>query len=188
MKTYNIDIGSSVGIKKLSKMLDTIEALFTSMEFKEYIAKKAQKELDKICVEKLHNLESYDIEGHYLGGMYVTIEDDVITLGNDSMVDIEGKNMKPETKARYATGLSLAKIVEFGVGSQGTSDETWEVNVNRDEHIAKYGRDGWYYLDNNGNIHWTTGIEGKFIFYTLTQRIEENISNWINEYIESKLD
>lgn len=189
MKTYNIDIGTNAGYKKLEKILNQLEKLFTDdYKLKEFIATKAQSELEKICIERLHNLESYDIQGHYLGGMYVTIEKDVIILGNNSMVDIEGKNMKPETKARYATGLSLAKIVEFGVGAKGTSDEDWEVNINKDEHIRKYGKDGWYYVDNNGEIHWTTGIEGKFIFLTLSQKIKENISDWINEYIENNLD
>lgn len=188
MKTYDIDILTDSGIKKLDKMMNTLENILVDNEFKEYIANKAQAELEKICIENLHNLESYDIEGHYLGGMYVVIEDDVITLGNNSMVDIEAKNMSPETKARYFSGLSLAKIVEFGVGAKGSDDDDWKTNINQQEHIQKYGRDGWYYLDDGGNIHWTTGIEGKFIFYKLSEKIKENIADWINEYISDVIE
>ena len=187
-KTYEIDVFSEASLKEFDNVLEQLETMFDTEEFKEYILEKSQAELDRICTESLHNLESYDIEGHYLGGMYTMIEDDTIILGNNSMVDIEGKNMSPEAKLRYSTGLSLAKIVEFGVGAKGTSDESWEVNVNQQEHMTKYGRDGWYYVDESGNIHWTTGIEGKFIFYKLSESIKQNIQEWVNEYIENNLD
>lgn len=188
MATYNIDISASKGFKQLNDIIYEIESLFkNSYEFKEYIVSKAQRELEDICTQKLHNLESFGLEAHYMAGMYVTIEEDIIILGNNSMVDIEGKNMSETTKLRYSNGLSLAKIVEYGVGSKGTSVEDWETNVNQQEHIQKYGRDGWYYVDDNGSLHWTYGIEGKFIFYELANRIRDNIASWINEYINIRL-
>lgn len=192
MKTYDFDISTAKGIKDFNDFMSKLKKLFETMEFKEFIANKAQQELEIICTQKLqgsgdYTLSSFDEEAKYMNGMFVIIEDDSIILGNNSVIDISSKNMSPETKSRYSNELSLAKIVEFGVGSLGTSDETWEVNVNQQEHLQKYGRDGWYYLDDNGNVHWTRGIEGKFIFLTLTQKIKENITDWIAEYIETYL-
>lgn len=188
MKTYNINLLDEKSLKGFEEELDRIKKLFNSYEFKEFILNKSQQELEKICTENLHNLESYGEQANYMSGMYTEIDGDSIILGNESIVNIDGKNMKPETKARYSSELSLAKIVEFGVGALGTSDEDWETNINQSEHIKKYGRDGWYYVDDSGNVHWTTGIEGKFIFYKLSEKIKENVADWINEYLNQELD
>ena len=94
--------------------------------------------------------------------------------------------MKETTKANYPAQLSLAKIVEYGIGYTGmrtdqTEVEDWEYDVNN------HGYRGWYYEDSNGQIHWTNGFEGRLIFLNLKKAILNNIEKWINEYIEMKL-
>ena len=104
------------------------------------------------------------------------IEDDTIILYNNSKIDISSKNMKETTKANYPAQLSLAKIVEYGIGYTGdlktdkTEVEDWEYDV-----------------DDSGQTVWTNGFEGRLIYYKLQNNIKQNIGKWIKEYVELKL-
>jgi hypothetical protein len=59
----------------------------------------------------------------------------------------------------------------------------WKTEYNPDRDYQK----GWYY-EKNGELHWTRGQEGKFIYQKLYNKVQENISNWIFEYLNKNLD
>lgn len=186
MKTYEFDLLKDFGT--IEQFYLNIGQIFAAEEFREYIADKCQHELDIICQQSLNDINSFGEEGKYMLGMFVEIATDYIILGNNSQIDIASKKyMSEEAKSNYADKLSLAKIVEFGVGSKGINDETWRVNVNSQKHIEKYGKDGWYYIDDNGILHWTYGFEGKLIFHKLMENVKENISTWVVEYLIENL-
>ena len=92
--------------------------------------------------------------------------------------------MSEETKANYpGMTLSLAKLVEYGMGYTGLTStpnqeevEDWEYDVNN------HGYTGWYYYDNDGERYWTNGFAGRMVFYQLKQHTEQKIFDWIAEY------
>lgn len=186
-KVYEIDF-SVAGMKKMQRLLSNINTLITSKNFLEYIGNKCKKELEKICVQNLTTLDEKTIDSSdYMKHNNLKIEKDTIILYNNSKIDISSKNMKETTKANYPAQLSLAKIVEYGIGYTGnlrtdkSEVEDWEYDVN------SHGYKGWYYIDDNGQTVWTNGFEGRLIYFKLKNKIEQNIDKWIKEYVELKL-
>lgn len=57
----------------------------------------------------------------------------------------------------------------------------WETEVNPDRDYSK----GWFY-EKDGEIHFTMGQEGKFIYYELSQTVQQNFQKWLNEYVNKK--
>ena len=188
MKTYKVDIFDENSLNEFDKSLSKLEKIFETQEFKEFILEKAKKLLDNICEMNLPIDEDYGVDiNNYLSGMSYQIDGDTIILGNTSWIDVTAKNMRETTKEKYPAQLSLSHIVEYGIGAVGANSsysgqaEDWQFDVNN------HGDNGWYYTDNNGDIHWTRGFEGRYIFYKLSQNIEENIENWISEYLDNNL-
>ena len=186
MKLYEVDL-SEEGITEIENKLKRIDTLITDEALLKYVGNKAMTELKKICSQKLTSYDDKSIDtSYYANSNHLEIDNDTIYIYNDSTIDIASKNMKETTKANYPAQLSLAKIVEYGIGYTGmrtdqTEVEDWEYDVNN------HGYRGWYYEDSNGQIHWTNGFEGRLIFLNLKKAILNNIENWINEYIEMKL-
>lgn len=185
-KIYTIDL-SEKGFEDLGKILDKIYKSLSSEELLEYIAEKSKKELEKICLQKLSTLNEENIDtSNYMNNNQIKIEDNVLYLYNDSKIDISSKNMEETTKANYPAQLSLAKIVEYGIGYTGSLSENketkdWEYDVNN------HGHKGWYYIDDNGTKVWTNGYEGRLIYYNLKKTIEEKVKEWVLEFIDKKL-
>lgn len=186
MKTYKIDLLSSTDVSMMRNVIIDITKLFTNKEFHEFILQKCQLALDTICSMNMPFPE--DLDTLYMTGMKTRISDNEIELYNDSEIDISSKNMKETTKAKYPSKLSLAKMIEYGIGYQGTTSilqseiEDWELDVNN------HGISGWYYYDDSGNLIWTNGFEGKYIFFKLAEHVEQNISLWIDEYLEKNIN
>lgn len=188
MKTYKVDIFDENSLNEFDKDLSKLATIFETMEFKEFILEKAKKLLDDICKMNLPIDEDLGVSSSdYLSGMSYEIEGDTIILGNTSWIDISAKNMSETTKEKYPAQLSLSHIIEYGIGAVGAGSsysgqaDDWQFDVNN------HGDNGWYYKDANGGIHWTRGFEGRYIFYKLSQNIEENIENWISEYLDENL-
>lgn len=184
MNNYVVDISVS-GLDETQKFLADYSKLMSDNSFKEYIADKCEKQLKVICLENLDIDEQQVKDSNYMNSMHTKIADDYIYIYNDSEIDIQSKPyMKETTKEKYPAQLSLAMIVEYGIGLEGTSTkkvmelEDWEYDKNG------HGVKGWYYRDDNGNYHWTNGFQGRLIFYRLKEYIEENVADWIYDYID----
>lgn len=188
MKTYNISL-SKTGLETLDKILGNISRLFSDKSFKEFLAKKCETELQDICNASLGSLSNEDVDSEYMRNMHTEITDDYIMLYNDSLIDVNSKEMYESTKKNYIGGvLSLAKVVEFGVGIVGQNTPHQEEIIGEWEYdVNNHGDAGWYYRDSTGNVVWTRGYEGKLIFYQLKERIIKNIPSWVSEYIEKNL-
>lgn len=182
-KIYNYEL-TIANIEKMQKQLQEIERLWSSDDFAKFIGRKLRYRLKEIQKHKLSTINSQeDIKAStYMNSNHLTISDGVIYIYNDAKIDISSKNMSEVTKANYPAQLSLAKIVEYGIGYTGS------INANGDEDdwaydINNHGSKGWYYKDNNGEVHWTNGFAGRYVFLELKNYTIENIDKWVNEYI-----
>ena len=177
------------GFRKLKKDLKSISKSIRSQKFRKFIADKLMNELTQIQRQSLTtvNSELEEMLSNYMTSNHVLIggkDDETILIYNDAMIDVSQKNMSEETKANYpGMTLSLAKLVEYGMGYTGLTStpnqeevEDWEYDVNN------HGYRGWYYYGDDGERYWTNGFAGRMIFYQLKQRTEEKIFDWIAEY------
>lgn len=190
--TYNL---SHDGVQSLIKSLNKIKSAMLGDDFIEYIGKLAYRELEEQTVKSLNT----DLEDEYIHTyrsnhtMKIDYNEKSITLSNETMVDLSSLNLSEETRANYPNGLSLAKIVEFGTGPAGAESEAssqaedWQYNVNQSEHIKKYGSDKWAYVNQEGQVVWTRGVEGSLIFYKTKQAVEQKIESWVSEYLDRKI-
>lgn len=188
MKTYEVDILNSAQLTEYQDALLRISKALESEELKQFLLGKIKATMDNIC-QMSFPIENEDpkIQSDYESGMGYEIsqDEDCIIVYNNSVIDINSKNMKPTTKARYPAQLSLAKIIEYGIGYSGSQSqysnqvEDWEYDV------RNHGSNGWYYKDDSGNIVWTDGFQGRFIFYKLTETVKEYVGQWLEEYIEN---
>lgn len=186
-KIYKFDL--TVGdLQDAQKLFDKIEHLLLSDKFKEHLAKILKKELKQIQKRKLstiHNNE--DIKAStYMNSNHIEITDDSIYIYNDATIDVSTKNMSETTKANYPAQLSLAKIVEYGIGYTGSlgatgEEEDWIYDMNN------HGYSGWYYYNESGQKVWTNGFTGRYVFLELKKYLEENISKIMEDFLEEWL-
>ncbi len=186
-KIYKFDL-TPKGLRDAQKLLEKIETLWLSDKFQRHLGNILRKELIKIQKHKLSTINSNeDIKtSTYMKSNHLEIKDGYIYLYNDATIDISNKNMLETTKSRYPAQLSLAKIVEYGIGYTGSiyaneEVEDWQFDVNN------HGYKGWYYKDDNGEIHWTNGFAGRYIFLELKKYLEENIQKIIIDFLEEWL-
>lgn len=110
-KSYTINLFDLDGFDKFSKDLDELIKSLDSKEFLEFLAKKCLDEVHRITDQKLRT-ERYATD--YRSKHKRKISGKKITIRNDSQVDLS--HLSEQTRSRYAGGLSLAKIIEFGTG------------------------------------------------------------------------
>lgn len=170
--------------------VNDLEKILTSKEILDFIAGKCMKELEKICSEKLNATEDTLNESVYRKANQYEIDKSTHTIKifNDSVINVSEKNwMSEERKSKYPDyEISLAKIIEYGVGYAGSVSsksevENWQYDVNG------HGSQGWKYKDKNDNWKSTNGFSGRYIYLTLRNRVEEKASDWIYEYIGKKM-
>lgn len=187
-KIYEYEL-SEDDLTKLGLQFDKIIKLLEGDDFKKFLGDKLKEGLKFIQRTSLTTVNNDIAEemSKYMNSNHLEIENDYIYIYNDAEIDISKKYMKPTTKKNYPAKLSLAKIVEYGIGYTGgmstleSEVEDWEYDVN------SHGYKGWYYIDESGAVHWTNGYQGRFIFYKLKQFVEAYIQNWINEYLDNNL-
>lgn len=177
----------------VDQMIDRIYELLTSKEFIKYLEDKTSTALKEIANAEVQGIKDVQLDGIgaekslYLNSMKTEIKDNQIILYNDATIDLTQKPLKPSTLARYnPPTLSLAKIIEYGIGYTGGSNaiyspEDWEYDV------RNHGFRGWYYKDTNGVVHWTNGLEGRYVFLKLIFWIENNAKRLIYEYLQNNM-
>lgn len=189
MKTYYIDL-SDKGIDKFDKILSNLEGILSSNLLKKYIADKCIKELKNIQYKSLTTINSEDdIDmSNYMNSNHLEVHEDYIYIYNDATIDV--KELKgvydKDWRANYPLKLSLASMIEFGIGyTGGASSISSEVPSDWHYDVNNHGALGWYYQDSSGNYHWTKGYEGRYIFLKLKLKVEEKIEEWLAEYIDT---
>lgn len=187
-KTYSYELSIN-DLTRFQDDLGKVIKVVESQEFKQYLGEKLQEALKFIQRTSLTTINTDDdVEmSTYMNSNHLEIEGDTVYIYNDAMIDVATKNMRETTKQRYPAQLSLAKIVEYGIGYTGGAFtpqddvEDWEYDVNG------HGVKGWYYRDDSGNLHWTNGFAGRLIFSKLKLFVEAYIENWIIDYMNEKL-
>lgn len=182
-KKYEVNLFSSTSLDNYIKDLEKLKDAITSKDFMNFIADKCMLEINRISNERLDGIRDDDVfaedVARYRANHKVEIQDDIIIISNATMADLS--HVSAETLANYPNGFSIAKAIEFGTGiwgeSNGEFDWTTQLNPKRD--YAK----GWYY-EKDGQLHWSKGLGGKYIYGELLNSVEQNFQKWFDEYIE----
>lgn len=79
----------------------------------------------------------------------------------------------------------MLNLVQAFHGTNNTQFE-WETEFNKrvkpnGEPVTDYNK-GWYYI-RDGQLHFSQGQKGHFIYQTLMERIQEKSEQWIVEYL-----
>lgn len=165
-----------------------IYSLIESPKFMKYVGDKLLNQVKTIAVQQLTTVNTQeDIDAsNYMNSMKVEINNDTIYLYNDSVIDTSTREISEEKRMNYPLQLSLAKIVEYGIGYTGSINATSYVSEDWQYDVNEHGYKGWYYKS-NGQVFWTNGYEGRFVFLKMLNWIEENISSIIAEYLNENL-
>jgi len=171
----------TVTLDELIVEIDKIPKIFSSKPFKEFIADK--------CLNVLNDIQSYSLGDYdadntdisrYQNNHKVEYGNDYLLIFNDTNLD-QGDMwwVSEETKEHYPDGISIAYIVEYGTGILGTSQDDWQTDING------HGNKGWVYNNpNTGRPTWTRGMEGRFIYQKLLDRVKKDFGKWVLEYME----
>lgn len=170
-----------ITLNELIRETEQLPQIFSTKEFKSFIADKCLKELRDIQSYSLSNFdeENTDIT-RYQNNHKVEYGNDYLLIFNDTNLE-QGEMwwVSEETREHYPEGISIAYIVEYGTGIMGTSQDDWQVDVNG------HGDKGWVYKSADMNRYvWTKGIEGKFIYQKLLDRVKKYFGDWVSEYME----
>lgn len=197
MKTIRIKVNNAsllrvAAAKAKTDIINEILNIVNSQEFIEHLAGKIRAALDEIAKREVGSINNEALDGigrekeKYFNSMGMEVKGNMIVLYNDSKINLDEKKLKPSTRIRYPLQLSLASIIEYGIGYTGAKHsigeaEGWEYDV------RNHGQRGWYYIDSLGNVHWTNGLAGRYIFLKLRWWVEQNIKGIISDYINDKL-
>lgn len=179
---YEINL-SDKGFKELKKNIKKVQSTFLDDKFIYYLANKSFQLLNQITQQNLNLDELNQYEHFYRNNHQMKVLKDEIDIWNDTMVDLDSLNLSDKTRANYSSGLSLAKIVEYGTGIVGANSEASSIAKDWQYDMNNHGNDGWFYEDNSGQLHFTRGIEGRLIFYKTKEEIEKNLDKWVSDYI-----
>lgn len=188
-KIYSYELSIS-DLTRLQKDMNKIIELLEDNAFKEFLAKKMEEGLQFI------QNNSFPIESEqgmdfsvYMTSNHVEIGDDYIYIYNDATIDVASLTtfFDETSKMNYPAKLSLAKIVEYGIGYTGASFTPQDEVEDWTYDVKGHGYKGWYYKGPDGKPRWTNGFVGRLVFYKLSLFVKAYISNWINEYLNEKL-
>lgn len=180
-----IDVVAENSIEMIvQKIYDTLN----TTNFIEYLTKKFSASLHKIAQEQLSTVNTQeDVDASlYMNSMKTEIDGSTIYLYNDSEIDTSTKIISPEKRANYPLKLSLAKIVEYGIGYTGFINPL-PIQVDWQYDVNDHGYKGWYYTDKSGKTFWTNGFEGRLVFLKLLYWIRDNAANIIAEYLNENM-
>lgn len=185
--TYKFDL-SVKGLENMKLTFVEMAKILASKEFKEYFANKMLDEVKQIADKEI--ARSYDEDfSIYRNHFGKKIESSKIIIYNDAIVSVNQNEKSKFDISKYPNAqISLAKIVEYGIGATGKNtdrshdnDKSWEYDINN------HGEQGWTYYGDDGQLHHTSGFEGKLIFYKLKQSVEKKAKQWITEYLGKQL-
>ena len=113
-KKYEIDIFDLKELKTLENQFSDLQRILQSEEFMNFLRDKCISELNDIINKKDSANEYAPQMQEYRDSNKSEVTKDTIKIYNDSMVDLS--HVSEKTRLKYTSGLSLAKLIEFGTG------------------------------------------------------------------------
>lgn len=80
---------------------------------------------------------------------------------------LENSWIKDYSLGTLVNNCWYSALVEFGTGVRGQGTHPNPVNYQYD--VNGYGDNGWYFFDNEGNLHFTTGMEAHRYMFNAIQ-------------------
>ena len=168
------------GLNNLQKEIDKVQKLMSlqnDSNYKSFLQGKIMQTLNEVMSERLSGTTNSEyIEQYKRRNQFRDIENGFV-LYNDFTIPAVLSTKSTKTR-NYSKGFSIALAFEYGVGIVGAENPkkgAWDYNINQYEK-------GWYYKTASGEILWTRGYEGLEIYRYTKDRIEKNMSSWVNEY------
>ena len=176
MINAKVDIDS---LNKLQKQMNFVHSINSNMlKLNEYLGNKSLEVLNKVINMRLNigttNDEYID---EYKKNNILNVNNNGFEIYNHTMADLS--ELKPETRAKYPQGFSIAMAFEYGVGIVGENAPVagaWDYNINNYNFAWKYKKDGIVYS--------TYGYQGMEIFRYAKEEIIKQLPIWIKEYYE----
>lgn len=191
---FELDIIDLYDKSVLYKELNDLGKMFNSKKFKEFIGNKCLKVLDTLMQNNLDTFNEHSVFDEkveeYKKNCKYKIDEDYIIIYNETILTQEEMTWVSEkTKKNYPDGISIAHIIEYGTGLLGdsTPEDDWETNTNPNGIAHTRNGSWWHYSPDDENIHYTSGIEGRYIFNQMMEKVEKNFSTWVDEYIEKEM-
>lgn len=187
MPKYVYDITNDKDLQGLISDIQSIQSIYNSMEFKKFIGKKCEKELQKIMDERLSYLPDYHVmqdklEEYKKNHLFEYGDDYILRIHNSTNLEQDEMYwVSEETRERYPEGISISYIIEYGTGLMGDSQDDWQVNV---PSPSKH-KDGTWSFERDGVVYVNVaGYEGKYIYQRLLDAVMDNFGVWTFEYLE----
>ena len=184
MAQYEYDLTNQLDMAKLEQHFDKLGKVLESKKFKSYIADKCLELLKEICNEQTfweeHSVWSSKLD-EYKNGHKVEIGNDYVLIFNDTYYSQDELWwLSPATREKYADGLTVSYLIEYGMGARSAGADDWQTG----------SKDKWagYDPDNYPKSKIYSSQEGKFIYLKLATQVEQRIEDWILEYMERNVD
>lgn len=157
------------GLDKLQKEINRIERLLmlnNDIQFQKFIQDKVLKTVNDVSKQRLPVGLTSEM---YIGNNKIQTLTDGFIVYNDTYIEtnLDG----------YDGKFCIALAFEYGTGLVGQENPkvgAWQYNV-------KNHKTGWVYFE-NGDFHFTRGIEGYEIYRFAREEILKNLSSWFDEY------
>ena len=117
-KKYKINLFDLDSYDKTLKDLNKLKNALASPKFMEFIAEKSIMELSRISNERLGGIKEDDVTyeevDKYRSNHKVQITEKSVRISNNTMADLS--HLSDRTLNNYPDGISIAQLIEFGMG------------------------------------------------------------------------
>lgn len=184
---YTFNASRVLNQNEFVEELETLKEVFKTKSFRSYIADKCIELVREICNENTyweeHSVWTNKLQ-EYKNGHKVDIGNDYVLIFNDTNYSQDELWwLSPQTRDNYIDGLSVAYLIEYGMGINGSEAEDWQVNM--PSAYKRQSGDTWvgYNPDNYPEATFYHSQEGKFIYLKLQTGVEERFEGWVDEYL-----
>ena len=117
-KKYKINLFDLDSYDTAMKDFAKLKKAISSPDFMQYFAEKCIMELSRISSERLGGIKEDDVTymevDKYRSNHRVDISKKSVKISNDTMADLS--HLSEKTLNNYPDGISIAKLIEFGMG------------------------------------------------------------------------
>ncbi len=170
------------GLEELNKHIEFVKKLAkmkTDTSFQQFIKDKCLETVKRIARESLGGTTNDEYISEYILRNKIEDTSNGFILYNDLVIPV----VLTGGQEGYSDGFSLALAFEYGVGIKGQNNPingAWQYNINNHKK-------GWYYKDVSGNVLFTDGYQGAEVYRKTATEVENQLSNWVNEYYSKEV-